>query len=151
MRIVFASLSLALFACVGSALAQQAPPPAPNQLTPQVLGEMLASATTFHDLVTSLNLSRSLGPDVHVEGPDGEYHHPVRRTAAVIGAGVGAGAAIGGMTRSLNGVMIGALVGGAGGLIIDQIMRHREEVREHAAYGPPAPAYDRDERRLKER
>ena len=56
----------------GLALAQApapAPPP-PNQITPQVLAEMLRTATTFHDLVRSLNLKQSLGPDVHSVGPD---------------------------------------------------------------------------------
>jgi hypothetical protein len=58
-----------------------------------------------------------------------------------IGAGEGAGAAIGAMTRSQNGVLIGALVGGAGGLIIDQILKRREGSRDRA-YGPAAdPGY----------
>ena len=117
------------------ALAQ---PPAqtakPNELTPQVLGEMLRSATTFHELVRNMNLNKSLGPDQHVQGQDGQLHHPIARTAETIGAGAGAGAAIGAMTHSQNGVLIGALIGGAGGLIIDQILKHREEVRERAIY-----------------
>src|SRR6185295_20221990 len=50
------------------------PVPVLDQLTPQILGEMLRSATTFHDLVTNLNLNRSLGPDQHVQGPDGQFH-----------------------------------------------------------------------------
>ena len=104
--------------------------PAPDQLTPQVLGEMLRSATTFHELVQNLN--KSLGPDQHIQGPDGRFHHPLVRTAETIGVGAGAGAAIGEMTHSQNGVLIGALVGGAGGLIIDQILKHREEVRERS-------------------
>ena len=65
---------------------------------------MLRTATSFHELVTRLDPSKSLGPDEHVLGPDGQYHHPLQRTAAVIGAGAGAGAAIGGMTHSMNGV-----------------------------------------------
>ena len=60
----------------------------------------------------------------------------MNRTAAFIGAGAGTGAAIGGMTHSTNGVFIGAIIGSAGGLIVDQVMRHREEAREKATYNP---------------
>jgi hypothetical protein len=86
---------------------------------------MLRSATTFHDLVRDLN--KNLGPDDHRPGPDGIPQHSIERTATTIGAGAGVGAAIGGMTRNQNGVLIGAMIGGAGGLILDQILKHREE------------------------
>jgi hypothetical protein len=124
--------------------AAQAQPPAPypppaQAVTPQVLGEMLRTATTFHDLAMNLNLRNSLGPDEHVLGPDGRYHHSVQRTAAAIGAGAGVGAAIGGMSRNPNGVLIGAIVGSAGGLIVDQILRHREETQARGAYYDPGP------------
>jgi hypothetical protein len=123
MKALFPALVLAF----GSTLAlAQAPASQPNQITPQVLGEMLRTATTFHDLVQNLNLSKSLGPDVHVPRPDGLPEHSVIRTAETIGAGAGAGAAIGGMTHNQNGVLIGALIGGAGGLIVDEILKHRE-------------------------
>lgn len=127
----------------------QTPRPAPvNEVTPQVLGDMLHSAATFNELVRNMNLNRSLGPDVHAFGADGRLRHSVQRTAETIGAGAGAGAAIGAMSRNPNGVMIGALIGGAGGLIVDQILRHREEVREHALVygpGPDGRPYDRDD------
>ncbi len=131
----------------------QASPNAPvtDQLTPQILGEMLRSATTFHDLVTNLNLNRSLGPDQHVQGPDGQFRHPLERTAATLGAGAGVGAAVGAMSKSPNGVLIGALVGSAGGLIIDSIVKHREE-QKAAQYATPDPGYvPRDSRQLKRR
>jgi hypothetical protein len=116
-------------------------------LTPQVLGEMLRSATSFHELVTNLNLNKSLGPDQHVLGPDGRLHHPLERTAETLGAGAGVGAAIGAMTHSQNGVLIGALVGSAGGLIIDQIVKHQEEVREKAIPNQaPDPSYSPNDR-----
>lgn len=83
-------------------------------------------------------------------GPDGQYHHPLQRTAEVIGAGAGAGAAIGEMTHSTNGVLIGAIIGSAGGLIVDQIMRHREEMREKATYDS-APEGSPDPRELQHR
>ena len=123
--------------------------PGRDQLTPQVLGEMLRSATTFHELVQNMNLNKSLGPDQHIQGPDGRLHHPLERTAETIGAGAGAGAAIGAMTHSQNGVFIGALVGGAGGLIIDQILKHREELRERTNYDrlPDASYAPRDRSR----
>jgi hypothetical protein len=112
-----------------------------NQLTPQVLGEMLRSASTFHELVENMNLGKSFGADQHVQGADGRFHHPIERTAQTIGAGAGAGAAVGAMTHSQNGVLIGALVGGAGGLIIDEILKHREETAERASRDTvPEPA-----------
>ncbi|MDA0206479.1 MAG: hypothetical protein O3A53_18025 [Acidobacteria bacterium] len=112
------------------------PPPAPatSQLTPQMLGDMLQSAATFHDLVQKMKLNESLGPDQHVVGPDGQLHHPMTRTMQAIGAGAGAGAAVGAMTRNDNGGLIGALVGSAGGLIIDQILKHREKQKEKAYF-----------------
>ena len=155
-RLTWAAMGLVFLS--GLALAQNAPqygpapaypnPPAsspnPGAVTPQTLGEMLRSATTFHELVRSMNLHQSVGPDVHYVGPDGKIHHSVERTAATIGAGAGAGAAIGAMSHSQNGVLIGALVGGAGGFILDEILKHREETRERATYlsaapGPVAP------------
>ena len=128
-----------LLALGGFAIAQSQPAPS-NQLTPQVLGEMLRSATTFHELVRNLNLNKNFGPDVHVAGPDGAPQHSVERTAQTIGAGAGVGAAIGGMTKGQNGVLIGALIGGAGGLIVDQILKHKEETQNsNKVVSPVAP------------
>lgn len=128
----------------GFAVAQTpvpAPPPnqADNQLTTQMLGEMLLSANTFHELVSNLNFNETLGPDQHVPGPDGRLRHPMTRTMQVIGAGAGAGAAVGVMTHSNNGVLIGALVGAGGGLLIDQILKQREK-RRHEVFFADAPA-----------
>lgn len=148
--VVFFSVPLGAFAAQPQSPEPPADHPQAQELTPQVLGEMLRSATTFHELVTKMNLSKSLGPDQHVLGPDGQYHHPMQRTAAVIGAGAGAGAAIGGMTHSTNGVLIGAIIGSAGGLIVDQVMRHREEMRAKATYDS-APESSPDPRELQHR
>lgn len=139
MQSLFGRTLCVLILTSGFAVAQTpvlTPPPSPaaNQLTPQMLGEMLLSANTFHELVSNLNLNESLGPDQHVIGPDGESRHPIKRTMQAIGAGAGAGAAIGAMTHSDNGVLIGALVGSAGGLIIDQILKQREKHREEALF-----------------
>ena len=118
----------------------QAPPPAQasaqNQMTMQMLGEMLRTATTFHDFVRSMNLNQSLGPDPHSIGPDGKLHHSMDRTAETIGAGAGVGAAIGAMSHNQNGVMIGALIGGAGGLIIDQVVKQHEQQQARAVAAP---------------
>ena len=114
-----------------------------------MLGEMLRSAATFHELVRSMNLANSLGPDQHAVGPDGRSMHSVQRTVQVMGAGAGVGAAIGEMTHKENGVMIGALVGGIGGLIVDQVMKQREEARYRAYYGP-GPDHDRDGREFRD-
>ena len=148
--VVCLSLSLSVFAAQAQTPAPSSARPQAQELTPQVLGEMLRTATTFHDLVTKLNLSSSLGPDQHVLGPDGRFHHPVQRTAEFMGAGAGAGVAIGSMTHSTNGVLIGALIGSAGGLIVDQIIRHREEMREKATYNPAPQSYP-DPRELQHR
>jgi hypothetical protein len=143
MRTVPVLATLVLLTFSGLVSAQQPTQPAPSQaghppdqLTPQVLGEMLRSASTFHQLVQNLNLSKSLGPDQHVLGSDGRLHHPLDRTAESIGAGVGVGAAIGAMSHNQNGVLIGALVGGAGGLIVDEIVKHREDLKQRAIDGP---------------
>lgn len=117
-----------VFLCLSAlALAQPPAPPPANQLTTQVLADMLRSATSFHDLVQNLNLNKSLGPDVHEIGTNGLPQHSIERTAATIGAGAGVGVAIGEMSHKPNGVLIGAFIGGAGGLIIDEIIKHREQ------------------------
>ena len=127
-----------LTAVASVCMAQSPAPPPNNQLTPQVLAEMLRSATSFHDLVQSLN--KSLGPDVHTVGPDGQVHHSLNRTATTIGAGAGVGAAIAGMSHKPDAMMMGALIGGAGGLILDEILRHHEETHPKPAYQPaPQP------------
>jgi hypothetical protein len=127
------------FSVVGFAQspAPAAPPQAPsNQITPQILAEMLRSATTFHDLVQGLN--KSLGAEVHKTSPDGIPQHSMERTATTIGAGAGVGAALGGMSKNPNGVVIGAMIGGAGGLILDQILKHYEEAHPKPADTPAA-------------
>ena len=126
----------------GLAAAQSSAPSATqsNQVTPKLLVEMLQSASNFHDLVQNLN--KSLGPDVHTTGPDGLPQHSLERTAVTIGAGAGVGVAIGSMTRNQNGALIGALIGSAGGLVLDEILKHREEAQPQAIdsqnpKGPP--------------
>lgn len=119
--------------CLGGlAVAQSSAPPATqsNQDTTKLLIEMMQSASNFHDLVQ--NMSKSLGPDVHTTGPDGSSQHSLERTAVTIGAGAGIGVAIGSMTRNQNGALIGALIGSAGGLVLDEILKHREQAQPQA-------------------
>jgi len=129
--VVFSSVCLS-----GLAVAQSsAPPPAQSsQISPRVLAEMLQSASNFHDLVQNLN--KSLGPDVHTTGPDGSSQHSLERTAITVGAGAGVGVAIGSMTRNQNGALIGALIGSAGGLVLDEILKHREQAHPQAIDTP---------------
>ena len=120
----------------GMAGAQSSAPPATqsNQVTPKLLVEMLQSASNFHDLVQNLN--KSLGPDVHATGPDGSSQHSLERTAVTIGAGAGVGVALGGMTHNPNGALIGALIGSASGLVLDEILKHREQAHPQAVDTP---------------
>jgi len=125
----------------GLAVAQSGAPPAnpPNQDATKLLIEMMQSASNFHDLVR--NMSKSLGPDVHAIGPDGSSQHSLERTAVTIGAGAGVGVAIGSMTRNQNGALIGALIGSAGGLVLDEVLKHREQAHPQAidAQNPKDP------------
>jgi len=133
--VIFSSVCLS-----GLVLAQSSTPAAQsNQVTPKVLAEMLQSATNFHDLAQ--NLSKSLGPDVHTIGPDGSSQHSMERTAITVGAGAGVGVAIGNMTRNQNGALIGALIGSAGGLVLDEILKHREQAHAQTPdpQNPKAP------------
>ena len=125
---------IVLVALASFTMAQSPAPPPNNQITPQVLADMLRSATTFHDLVQ--NLGKSLGPDVHTVAPNGQPQHSLNRTAATIGAGAGVGAAIGGMSHKQDALLIGAMIGGAGGLILDEILRHHEQTHPKPVYQP---------------
>ena len=123
--------------CLGGlAVAQSsAPPAAPvaqaNPDATKLLLEMLQSASNFHDMVQNLN--KSLGPDVHTIGPDGSPQHSLERTAVTVGAGAGVGVAIGSMSQNKNGALIGALIGSAGGLVLDEILKHREQAHPQGA------------------
>jgi hypothetical protein len=130
-------LFFTIFLSAGGLIFAQSPTPAPsNQLTPQVLGELLRTAATFHELVQSLNLNEKLGQDSHTIGPDGVSHHSVQRTAATVGAGAGVGAALGSLSHNQNSQLIGALIGGAGGLIVDAIVQQHEQARAKAPSRP---------------
>ena len=116
------TLSVFCLAAVGWAQSPTPPPPPAASNSPvnlALLAEALRSASTFHDLVKNLNVEKNLNQDPNAA--------PLSHTAAIIGAGAGAGAAIGEMSRSQKGVLIGVAAGAAGAFVIDQILR------EHAA------------------
>jgi len=129
---------------LSSAQAQPPDPPAPQGLpnqdiNVQFLGEMLRSANNFHDLVRGMQLEQTFGQHDRDAGlpPAERQRRELARTAAIMGASAGAGVAIGSMSHSEKGLLIGALVGTAGGLVIDQILRHRAEVKPQPVVGPP--------------
>ena len=135
-------LAFGIVLLTGTAQAQQPAPPAglPNQdINVQFLGEMLRSANSFHDLVKGMQLQQTFGGrDADQSLPPAErQRRELARTAAIMGAGAGAGVAFGSMAHSEKGLLIGALVGTAGGLVIDQILRHRAEAKLRPASGPP--------------
>jgi hypothetical protein len=116
----------------------QSPPPVPakpplnSQINLQVLAETLRTAATFHDLVKNLNVEKNLNPD----GGPAPSADPLKRTAAIVGAGAGAGAAIGELRGGQKAVLIGILAGAVGGLVVDQVMRHNGAKPEpQAAFG----------------
>jgi hypothetical protein len=113
-----------------------APPAAPasTQVNPQInlvlLAKALQSASTFHDLVKNLNVEKALNP-----GPTAA---PLDRTVTIMGAGAGAGAAIGELSHSQKGMLIGIAAGAAGGFVVDQILRQRE-AKASTSSAVPAP------------
>jgi hypothetical protein len=131
------SITLGLFSMAAAGWAQSPLPaatPANSQVNPQInlvlLAEALRSASTFHDLVKNLNVEKTLSP-----GPNAA---PLDRTVSILGAGAGAGAAIGEMSHSQKGILIGVVAGTAGGFVIDQLLRQRD-ARAATSSAVPAP------------
>ena len=132
------TVTIGLFLMSAAAWAQSPPPAAasPNsQINLTLLVEALKTASTFHDLVKNLNVEKNVSPGPNAAALD--------RTAAIMGAGAGAGAAIGELSRSQKGVLIGIAAGAAGGFVIDQLMRQREANIAAAAQAAPAPLIER--------
>jgi hypothetical protein len=121
------------------------PPPQNNRQDPGIdlsnLQTMLGSAQSFHNAIDSMHLrerfrdSEEMAASQAVSRKD----YDNKRTMAMIGAGAGIGVALAGMTRDSKTVMIGAIAGGVGGLIVDQIMRNRARKAEERAYRQNAP------------
>jgi hypothetical protein len=104
--------------------AGQSPNPAPKPADPnmQFMEQVMRTATAVHDLVKSMNLEKALNSQPVY--PPGDPRN-LQRTADFMGVGAGVGLALGEMSHSQKGVLIGAAAGTAGGLIVDQLLRHQ--------------------------
>ena len=161
MRKVVARAGMALFSMAALAVAEPQPsaPASVNvQLNTEFLNDLMRSAIVFNGMVQNLNLNRTLHESGVAPDSTDPNGRPIKRTAAVLGAGAGVGVAVGGMTGGQKGAMIGAIAGGAGALIIDQIMQHQQAQRArqsadtyHDNYRDNQPDYDREPRHFRER
>ncbi len=118
-------IALALAGLVATQLAAgQSPNPAPKPADPNVqfMEQLMRTATAVHDLVKSMNLEKALNSQPIY--PPGDPRN-LQRTADFMGVGAGVGLALGEMSHSQKGVLIGAAAGSAGGLIVDQLLRHQ--------------------------
>ena len=110
----------------------QAPAPQTSvnvQINTEFLNDLMRSAMIFNGMVQNLNLNKTLhesGVSPDSTDPNGR---PMKRAAAVLGAGAGVGLAVGGMTGSQKGALIGAVAGSAGAYVIDQIVQHQQRRR----------------------
>ena len=150
------------FLCMtGLALAEpQTTPANPQvniQLNTEFLNDLMRSAAMFNGMVQNMNLNRTLHESGVAADSTDANGRPIKHTAAVLGAGAGIGLAVGGMTGNQKNAMIGAAVGGASALIIDQILQH--QARERLAnpdtsrdnHSDRNRNYDHDLRQLKQR
>lgn len=149
----------AVLLCVTAmAVAEPQNSPAPAsvnvQLNTEFLNDLMRSAIIFNGMVQNLNLNRTLHESGVAPDSTDPNGRPIKRTAAVLGAGAGVGVAVGGMTGGQKGAMIGAIAGGAGALIIDQIIQHQQAAKARQAadaYRDSQPYSDREPRHFKER
>jgi hypothetical protein len=147
---------LALFGMTVMAVAQ-APAPQTSvnvQLNTEFLNDLMRSAIIFNGMVQNLNLNKTLhesGVSPDSTDPNGR---PMKRAAAVLGAGAGVGVAVGGMTGGQKGAVIGAIAGSAGAYVIDQIVQHQAAKARLANadnYRDNHPDNDREPQHFKER
>ena len=118
---------------------QPAPATTPDSaVMPDLSGlqDMLRSAETFHSAVRDMHLENKFQESqaasaaqnnaaADPNSPAARKKASTQRTMAMVGAGAGIGVALASMTGDKKAVMYGAIAGGVGGLIIDQIMRQR--------------------------
>lgn len=145
---VLAAMPL-LVSCLAQAQEPIAPPsnpPAVQATDPrqQFVNQVMQTAMAVEGLVKTMNLSKTFGAESAY--PPGDPRS-LQRTAEFIGMGAGAGMALGEMNHSQKGAIIGAAAGGAGGLIVDQILRHQAAKAQSAAAGANAPASSTLQRR----
>jgi hypothetical protein len=106
----------------------------------QFVNQVLQTAIAVQSLVKAMNVDKVFGTQSSY--PPGDPRS-LQRTAEFIGAGAGAGMALGEKAHGQKGAIIGAAVGGTGGLIVDQVLRHQAVKSSPAAANPlgsPNPA-----------
>jgi hypothetical protein len=101
------------------------PPPAAAQPASdpnlQFLDQVLKTATAVQSLVKSMDLKKAISAQTYPAGDP----RALQRTAEFIGVGAGVGMALGEMAHSQRGVITGAAIGSAAGVIADQILRRQ--------------------------
>lgn len=139
MKQTLGRLLLVLLAVSGLAFAQENFSGPNAQVDLGGLGEMMNAAGRFHDAVKIMELDKQFQTveqqaqqdqaraNAATGKPGLVKENPLNRTLAMVGAGAGIGVALASMSKDRKTVMIGAIAGGVGGLIIDQLMRHRAE------------------------
>ena len=104
------------------------PNPAPPATQPaadpklQFLDEVLKTAAAVQSLMKSMDLKKAIGAQSSY--PPGDPRS-LQRTAEFIGVGAGVGMALGEMAHNQRSAILGAAVGGAAGVIVDQILRRQ--------------------------
>jgi hypothetical protein len=118
------------------AKAQAPVPAAPSASDPnlQFVDEVLRTAIAVQSLVKSMNLDKAFGAQSSYPAGD---PRSLQRTAEFIGAGAGVGMALGEKSHGQKGAILGAAVGSAGGLIVDQVLRHQAAKSSPASANPP--------------
>lgn len=114
--------------------AGQSPNPAPKPADPnmQFVDEVMRTANAVHGLIKTMNLEKALGAQNTY--PPGDPRS-LQRTADFMGVGAGVGMALGEMSHNPRAALIGAAAGTAGGLVVDQLLRHQAA----KAQASPAP------------
>ncbi len=154
-------ITTALVCMTGLALAEPqttpANPPMNIPLNTEFLNDLMRSAAMFNGMVQNMNLNKALHESGVAPDSTDANGRQIKHTAAVLGAGAGVGLAVGGLTGNQKNAMIGAAVGGATALIIDQILQHqaKERLANPDASRDNHPGdnrtYDHDLRQLKQR
>ena len=120
-----------LAALVTGIAAAQSPAPPPPDPGLQFVDNVMRTAAAIHDLVRGMNLEKSFSAY-----PPGDPRAN-QRTAEFMGLGAGVGMALGEMSHKPKGAIIGAAAGAAGGLVVDQILRHQAAKAQAAQQPPP--------------
>jgi hypothetical protein len=100
-----------------------APPAAQSAADPnlQFLDQVLKTATAVQSLVKGMDLKKAISAQTYPPGDP----RSLQRAAEFIGVGAGVGMALGEMAHSQRSAITGAAIGGAAGVIVDQILRRQ--------------------------